>query len=205
AGSGLRLLGRFRRHRAAQSPRPRPHRDRLEGRGRPASGPGRLAVTDRSARCGRALRNGCRRAPYRTRKTLPSGWWRAANALYCAVNRRHAAPHPRPERNPVAPTRRSPLPIPDVTVDDAFWAPRREIARTKTIPHQEHQLRTGGQFKALELAWKPGDEGEPHIFWESDVAKWIEAASYALAREHDADLDAAVDEAIALLSGAQQD
>lgn len=105
----------------------------------------------------------------------------------------------------MAPTRRSPLPIPDVTVDDAFWAPRRETARTKTIPHQEHQLRTGGQFKALELAWKPGDEGEPHIFWESDVAKWIEAASYALAREHDADLDAAVDEAIALLAGAQQD
>ncbi|HEU5128276.1 MAG TPA: beta-L-arabinofuranosidase domain-containing protein [Glycomyces sp.] len=102
-------------------------------------------------------------------------------------------------------TRRSPLAIPDVTIDDAFWAPRRETVRTGTIPHQEQQLRTGGQFAALELAWRPGDEGEPHIFWESDVAKWIEAASYALAREHDADLDAAVDEAIALLAGAQQD
>jgi uncharacterized protein len=102
-------------------------------------------------------------------------------------------------------SRRTPLPIPDVTIEDAFWAPHRETVRTKSLPHQEHQLRTGGQFEALKLEWKPGDAGEPHIFWESDVAKWIEAASYVLAREADPDLDAAVDEAIALLSGAQQD
>jgi uncharacterized protein len=102
-------------------------------------------------------------------------------------------------------SRRTPLPITDVTIEDAFWAPHRETVRTKSLPHQEHQLRTGGQFEALKLEWKPGDAGEPHIFWESDVAKWIEAASYVLAREADPDLDAAVDEAIALLSGAQQD
>ena len=101
-------------------------------------------------------------------------------------------------------SRRTPLPIPDVTIEDAFWAPHRETVRTKSLPHQEHQLRIGGQFEALRLEWKPGDAGEPHIFWESDVAKWIEAASYVLAREVDPDLDAAVDEAIALLSGAQQ-
>ncbi|THV30825.1 glycoside hydrolase family 127 protein [Glycomyces paridis] len=102
-----------------------------------------------------------------------------------------------------APARRGPLPIADVVVDDAFWSPRRETVRTRALPHQEHQLRTGGQFEALKLAWRPGDEREPHIFWESDVAKWIEAASYTLARGHDPDLDASVDEAIALLEGAQ--
>ncbi|WP_026931042.1 glycoside hydrolase family 127 protein [Glycomyces tenuis] len=100
---------------------------------------------------------------------------------------------------------RSPLPISQVTIDDDFWSPRRRIVREQTIPHQEEQLRAGGQFEALKLAWRPGDEGEPHIFWESDVAKWIEAASYALASGYDAALDEAVDEAIALLAGAQQD
>ena len=97
-----------------------------------------------------------------------------------------------------------PLDLRDVTIDDAFWSPRRETVRTKTLPQQEHQLRTHGQFEALRLGWKPGDPNEPHIFWESDVAKWIEAASYYLATTPDPELEASVDEAIALLAGAQQ-
>lgn len=101
--------------------------------------------------------------------------------------------------------RRRPLPMSAVTISDSFWTPRREIVRERTIPQQEHQLRTGGQFDALKLQWKPGDPNEPHIFWESDVAKWIEAASYSLAKTPDDELDAAVDEAIQLLAGAQQD
>ncbi|AJW80718.1 glycoside hydrolase family 127 protein [Clavibacter michiganensis] len=97
-----------------------------------------------------------------------------------------------------------PLPITSVVIDDAFWSPRIEQGRTTTLPTQEHQLRTGGQFEALSLSWKPGDDNEPHIFWESDIAKWIEAASYSLAKRPDAELDASVDEAITLLAGAQQ-
>ncbi|MFB7251187.1 glycoside hydrolase family 127 protein [Microbacterium sp. NPDC056234] len=93
-----------------------------------------------------------------------------------------------------------------MSITDGFWAPRREIVRTRSIPQQERQLRAKGQqFDALRLQWQPGDEHEPHIFWESDVAKWIEAASYVLAREYDTELDASVDEAIELLAGAQQE
>jgi uncharacterized protein len=97
------------------------------------------------------------------------------------------------------------LPMADVTIDDDFWSPRRETVRTGTLPQQERQLRSGGQFEALRLGWKPGDPNEPHIFWESDVAKWIEAASYSLATTPDPALEAAVDEAIELLAGAQQE
>lgn len=98
-----------------------------------------------------------------------------------------------------------PLPIDQVTITDAFWSPRIEQVRTTTIPQQEHQLRTGGQFEALSLMWRPGDENEPHIFWESDVAKWIEAASYSLSTHPDPELEAAVDEAISRLGSAQQE
>lgn len=92
-----------------------------------------------------------------------------------------------------------------VVIDDRFWSSRRDRLRSVSLPYQEQQMRTGGQFEALKLTWRPGDPGEPHIFWESDVAKWIEAASYVLARGEDAELDAAVDEATSLLAGAQQD
>ncbi|WP_433443225.1 glycoside hydrolase family 127 protein [Nonomuraea sp. CA-141351] len=101
---------------------------------------------------------------------------------------------------------RDPLPLTAVTIDDRFWAPRRELIRTRTLRHQEGQMRRPGQqFDALTLSWRQGDPHEPHIFWESDVAKWIEAASYCLATTDDPELDQAVDEAIELLAGAQQD
>lgn len=78
---------------------------------------------------------------------------------------------------------RTSLPIADVAIADAFWSPRRAIVRTGTIPHQERRLREGGQFEALLLKPRSHDDDDRErfpIFWESDVAKWIEAASYLL-------------------------
>ena len=96
------------------------------------------------------------------------------------------------------------LPLSDVEIRDAFWAPRRDTVRTVTLDHQYRQLVDTGRLDALRLTWKPGDRPEPHIFWDSDVAKWIEAASYSLVTDPDPELEARVDEAIRLLSGAQQ-
>jgi len=56
----------------------------------------------------------------------------------------------------------------------------------RTIPFQYQQCQTTGRIDALRLQWQPGDEPVPHIFWESDIAKWLEAASYALATQLDA-------------------
>jgi DUF1680 family protein len=42
------------------------------------------------------------------------------------------------------------------------------------------------------------------IFWDSDVAKWLEAASAYLQHHKDAKLDTLVDGTIELLAGAQQ-
>jgi DUF1680 family protein len=95
-----------------------------------------------------------------------------------------------------------------VAITDAFWSPRRKIVRDRTIPHQERRLEDGGQFEALLLKPRSHDDDERErfpIFWESDVAKWIEAASYVLATGEAPELEAAVDKAIALLAGAQQE
>ncbi len=97
-----------------------------------------------------------------------------------------------------------PVSFADVTIDDQFWAPRLRLNRERTIPFQYRQLRETGRLDALRLDWRPGQEPVPHIFWDSDVAKWIEAASYSLATHPDSALDALVDETIALLASAQQ-
>ncbi len=98
----------------------------------------------------------------------------------------------------------SPVPISRVKLHDAFWSPRQEINRTATIPLIHRHCEQTGRFEALKLGWKPGQPNPPHLFWESDVAKWIEAASYSLCTHPDAGLERQVDEVIELLSKAQQ-
>ena len=77
------------------------------------------------------------------------------------------------------------VPFTQVTVDDLFWTPRLRANREHTLPAQYRHCRDTGRLDAFALAWQPGDPREPHIFWDSDVAKWVEAASYALCTHTD--------------------
>ncbi len=97
-----------------------------------------------------------------------------------------------------------PVPFSKVVIDDTFWAPRLRINREKTIPHIYHMCKETGRIDAYRLQWKAGMEKAPHQFWDSDVAKWIEAASYSLAVFPDPALDALLDTVIALIASAQQ-
>jgi uncharacterized protein len=92
----------------------------------------------------------------------------------------------------------------NVVIDDAFWSPRIKVNREQTIPHQYQQSKETGRIEAFKLKWKPGMKDEPHIFWDSDVAKWLEAASYSLATHPDPELDRLVDEVITLIASAQK-
>jgi DUF1680 family protein len=97
-----------------------------------------------------------------------------------------------------------PVPFTQVTITDGFWAPRLETNRSATLPIEYEQCRATGRLEAFKLNWRPGQEPVPHIFWDSDVAKWIEAASYSLSTHPDARLAALLDEVAALVASAQQ-
>lgn len=98
----------------------------------------------------------------------------------------------------------SPLPLASVTIDDAFWASRLRVNRERTIPWILKQCRDTGRIDAFRLNWRPGAEPVPHIFWDSDVAKWIEAASYSLAVHPEPELEAQLEEVVGLVASAQQ-
>src|SRR4051812_22285832 len=69
----------------------------------------------------------------------------------------------------------APLPArPDqVRIAEAsFWGARRATNRRVTIASQLRQLRETGRLAALD----PAHVGERHPFWDSDIAKWLEAA-----------------------------
>jgi hypothetical protein len=97
-----------------------------------------------------------------------------------------------------------PVPLTNVTIDDVFWAPRLETNRHATLPAVYARLEETGRVDALRMTWTPDDRPVPHIFWESDVAKWLEGACLALAAGPDRALRKRVDKVVRLLIGAQQ-
>ena len=98
----------------------------------------------------------------------------------------------------------SPVPFSRVKIHDAFWAPRQEINRANTLPHIYRHCEESGRIGALKLEWGPGQANRPRVHWESDVAKWMEAASYSLRSRPDGELTQRLDEVIGLLAKAQQ-
>jgi len=92
---------------------------------------------------------------------------------------------------------------------DAFWDSRMETTWSNTLPSVHKQLVETGRLEAFRLNWKPGDSKQPHYFWESDVAKWVEGLCYAIDKMMVADgrrkqFMSWIDEAVELIAGAQQ-
>jgi DUF1680 family protein len=98
-----------------------------------------------------------------------------------------------------------PVPVGAVTIEDAFWAPRRRQNLEKTLPSQYKMLWETGRFdNFLRVAGKHDGPFQGRYFNDSDVYKWLEAASWALAGEDDPELRRMIDEAIPIIAAAQR-
>ncbi len=94
-----------------------------------------------------------------------------------------------------------PVDFEDVEINDSFWSPRLETNRKNTIPTVYDWSRKTGRIDAW--TWKPGKKNRPHHFWDSDIAKWIEAAAYSLEKNPDRKLEGQVDHVVDLMGAAQ--
>jgi uncharacterized protein len=100
-----------------------------------------------------------------------------------------------------------------VRIREGFWQRWRDRVGTVTLLHQYEEMRGQGHFDALTLdqSRHRGREEKDQwfwggsIFWDSDVGKWLEAASARLEYAPDAELEERVDELIARLARAQRD
>lgn len=84
-----------------------------------------------------------------------------------------------------------------------FWKSRNDINKSATISTIYDRFSDTGRFDSLKCEWQEGMPHKPHIFWDSDVAKWIEAAAYSIQMEPDKDLEAKIDEAVDNLAAHQ--
>ncbi|MBN1674208.1 MAG: glycoside hydrolase family 127 protein [Kiritimatiellae bacterium] len=98
-----------------------------------------------------------------------------------------------------------PVPFKRVAVEGGFWGPRLETNRTVTLPLEYEQCRKTRRLEALKRTWRPGARNQPHHFWDSDIAKWIEAAAYSLSTHPDPKLRRRVDAVVDLLANGQQE
>lgn len=95
--------------------------------------------------------------------------------------------------------------VPDVEIDDEFWSPWVTRNREKTIEYQYEQLEESGTLENFRRARDGKTDGFQGMwFQDSDAYKWLEAASYELAKGDDPALRENVDEAIDLVAAAQE-
>jgi DUF1680 family protein len=107
--------------------------------------------------------------------------------------------------NPSARRQLTPVPFTQVSFADPFWAPRQEINRTVTIPHMYQMCMESGRIPAFDLNFvRPVPSSVLLIFGDSDAAKWLEAACYALSTKADPQLSALVDQVADKIVHAQQ-
>jgi len=97
------------------------------------------------------------------------------------------------------------VPFTDVKLSDNFWAPRVETNRQTTLDIQYNHLIETGRIAGLDPRYKPGDHTAHHPFWDSDIAKWMETAAYALATQPDPELEAKLDAVIEKFAELQGD
>ena len=93
----------------------------------------------------------------------------------------------------------------NVKITDGFWKAKQELNRNTTIHSVWNRFSDTGRIAAFNFDWKEGMENKPHIFWDSDVAKWMEGAAYLIAEKYDADLEAKVEGLIDKIEENQED
>ena len=108
-------------------------------------------------------------------------------------------------------SRYAPVPFSQVKLEGQFWHERLDTVLERTVPSQHRKLGEYGILDSLKLPNPPPPLRFPRhangftvqVFWDSDVGKWIEAASYALAHRRDADIEAKIEAAVTDLENAQ--
>lgn len=83
-----------------------------------------------------------------------------------------------------------------VNIKDGFWEKKQRLNEEVAINAVYDRFFDTGRIEAFKMNWKDGMEKKPHFFWDSDVAKWIEGASYILKKKNDPELSAKVESII---------
>ena len=81
------------------------------------------------------------------------------------------------------------LPFQNVVLKNGFLYDKQMLNENITINAVYNRFYDTGRVSAFRCDWQEGQPNKPHIFWDSDVAKWMEGAAYILHKKKDPDLE----------------
>lgn len=104
-----------------------------------------------------------------------------------------------------------PIPLERVRIIDSFWTPLQNLIIDVVIPYQWEALNDrieGAQKSQAVYNYKIAAglaEGNFYgfVFQDTDVTKWIEAASYSLILRHNEELEKTIDQMVEIIEKAQ--
>ncbi|NLD88075.1 MAG: glycoside hydrolase family 127 protein, partial [Clostridiales bacterium] len=78
--------------------------------------------------------------------------------------------------------------ITDFILTPGFWADRQRMLSEITIYAVRDRFQETGRFDAMNCSWLTDMDKKPHVFWDSDIAKWVESVAYLIALGKNLDL-----------------
>ena len=93
----------------------------------------------------------------------------------------------------------------NVDLTSGYLFDKQRLNQKTTINAVYDRFDETGRIAAFNFDYKEGDPNNPHIFWDSDVAKWMEGACYILKKHRDDDLEAKVDSIVKKIKEHQGD
>ena len=73
----------------------------------------------------------------------------------------------------------------NIKIGDGFWKIKQDMIKEVTLEAVYNRFKETHRFDALDCRWKEGEPDCPHVFWDSDIAKWIEGLAYTLSFSYD--------------------
>lgn len=100
-----------------------------------------------------------------------------------------------------------PVALAAVKLTDPFWTERQTFVRTVTLPSQFDSIETtGGLDNFRRVSGRKKDSSFYGFYFnDSDIYKWLEAASYVMATQADPELERMMDVCISELEAAQRE
>ncbi len=90
-------------------------------------------------------------------------------------------------------------------ITDGFWRKKTDLVSEVSVFNVYKRFKETGRFDALCCNWKKGELNEPHIFWDSDIAKWIESVAFILEKRECPELEKYVDDAVDAIAENQEE
>ncbi len=91
----------------------------------------------------------------------------------------------------------------NIKITGGFWKERQDLIRNVTVNAVYDRFYDTGRIDAFKF--DKNSEIKPHIFWDSDVAKWMEGVAYLIQEKREPHLEAIVENLIDLIEKNQDE